>query len=159
MTTPSPDYTEPQLLNANALGHDVANTLRILLEVSTNREQPLLTEERLRQSLTRMDVVVVRAVHLDGANPIVAMGTLSRVTTLGRTCGIIRDVVVGNGYVHHRANLVASVVGRLLARAQEFVMAEVELHQPQINLADEVLAAYGYRQDVQRRTHLTQFRG
>lgn len=153
MTIPSSDYTEAQLLNANALQDDVAGMLRSLLE-GNNRRSPNITNERLKQSLTLMDVAVVRSMSHGGASPIVAMGTLSRVTTLGRGCGIIREVVVADGHIHHRANLIASVVGRLLARAQEFAMAEIELHQPHINLAGEVLAAYGYRHDVLHRIGL-----
>lgn len=142
---PKSDYTEAHLLNANALRDEDGTELRALLESATDRKYPLLTNMRLQQSLIRMDVAVVRLVKDGGAGPIVAAGTLSRIETLGRGCGVIRDVVVGSGHIHHRGNLVASVVGRLLARAQEFAMPTVEANPTALGLmADDVFAAYGY---------------
>lgn len=157
---PDMRFGAPELLNANALVDSDVTMLSILREAATNRYCPYITPERLKRSLTRMDVAVVRVLHLDGVNPIVAMGTLSRVETLGRACGRIQDVVVGNGYVHHRANLVASVVGRLLARAQEFAMESVDLHQVRMELAAsaEVLATHGYKGEILGFVYLTELR-
>lgn len=149
-------FSAPELLNANALVDADVTMLRILREVATNRECRYITPERLKGSLTRMDVAVVRAVHLSGGNPIVAMGTLSRIETLGRGSGVIQDVVVGNGYIHRRADLVALVVGRLLAQTQALVMETVEVYYPHINLAGEILTAYGYEHTVLSRVHLTE---
>lgn len=155
---PKSDYTEAQLLNANALtGQDVA-AVRAMLEECMDRQYPLITGERLAQSLTRMDVAVVRAAN-NLESPIVAMGTISRVAALGRTHGLIRDVVVGHGHIHHRANLVSSVLGRLLARAQEFVFETVEIPPAVAGLmADEILAAYGYRRSETVRIILNELR-